>query len=158
MTLAALADLADVIGAFGVIAGLIFVGLQLRQNTQQLRRVEINAMNAEVSPLRQSVMNNAELAEIVAACVANSRAFSATELQRLDSVFWEMSFIAFQMWDRAQTTYFPAADFERTIPSLGPVLTSPVGRTWWQNARTFFRPAFVDALEALMPGLMAPAP
>lgn len=156
MTLAAFADLAEVIGAFGVIAGLIFVGFQLRQNTHQLRRAEINAMNTEASPLRQSVMNNPDLAELIAACVANSRPFNATELQRLDSVLWEMSFISFQMWDRAQTKYFPPGDWERTIPAFSPFLTSVVGRTWWRQARGNLRPAFVAAMEDLMPALKAP--
>lgn len=156
MTLAAFADLAEIISAFGVIAGLIFVGFQLQQNTFQLRRVEINAMNVEASPLRQSIMNNPDLAELVSACVANSRPFTATDLQRLDSVFWEASFISFQMWDRSQSKYFPAGDFERTIPAFEPVLTSPVGRTWWQSARAKFRPTFVAAMEALMPALAAP--
>lgn len=153
MTLSDFADIAEVIGAFGVIAGLIFVGFQLRQNTQQLRRVETNAMNTEASPLRHSIMNNPELAELVSACVANSRRFNPVELQRLDSVFWELTFIYFQMWDRSQSKYFPAGDFERTVRALGPVYASAAGRSWWRNARAAFRPAFVTELETLIPEL-----
>ncbi|OQW57804.1 MAG: hypothetical protein A4S17_04110 [Proteobacteria bacterium HN_bin10] len=156
MTLSAFADLAEVIGALGVVAGLVFVGFQLRQNTHQLRRVEANAMNAEASPLRQSIMNNAELAELVSACIAGSRPLNPVERQRLDSVFWEVTFISFQMWDRSKSKYFSAGDFERTIPAFAALFASAFGRAWWQGARTFFRAAFVAELEALIPELKAP--
>lgn len=52
MTLAGFADLAEVIGALGVIAGLIFVGVQLRQNTRQMQRDEMNSAMAQGSALK----------------------------------------------------------------------------------------------------------
>jgi hypothetical protein len=64
MTLAAFADLAEVIGALGVIAGLVFVGVQMRQNTKQLLRAEYNTAMAQGSALRHLLLSNRETAEL----------------------------------------------------------------------------------------------
>jgi hypothetical protein len=155
MTLAAFADLAEVIGAFGVIAGLIFVGVQLQQNTLQLRRAERNTSNAEASVLRQSIANNCEIAELMAACVGEARSFSPAEMQRINAMFFEMGYLATQLWDRTKHGLFPPDEFDRAMPALAPYLTSATGRAWWRIARGVFQADFVAALERTLPALTA---
>lgn len=156
MTLAAFADLAEVIGALGVIAGLIFVGVQLRQNTLQLRRAETNATNVEAQVIRQSLLNNADVAELVTACVSGSRTFDDVEAHRLTAFFWEIGFQLIQFWDRTRHGLFEWAVFNRTVAIYTPYLTSQHGLTWWRMARTIYQPEFVAALELAIPGLAEP--
>jgi len=47
MSLAQLADLAQMIAAVGVVASLVFVGLQIRHNTAALVRNEHNSTMAQ---------------------------------------------------------------------------------------------------------------
>ena len=52
------------IANFGVIAGLIFLGYEIRQNTVQLRAEAIYSINEAISMLNAGVYNDAVLADI----------------------------------------------------------------------------------------------
>jgi len=156
MTLAALANLADVIGAFGVIAGLVFVGIQLRQNTLQLQRAEKNATNSEASILRQAIFSDGDLAELLSACVRQTRPLDPIEVDRMSLLFWEMGFQLIQFWERTQHGLFKRQEFESLAPMYAPYFTSAFGLEWWRQARLIFRPDFVVDVEHLMPILSAP--
>ncbi len=49
---------------FGVIAGLIFLGYEIRQNTTQLRAEALYSINEAISMLNAGVYNDAVLADI----------------------------------------------------------------------------------------------
>jgi hypothetical protein len=49
---------------FGVIAGLIFLGYEIRQNTTQLRAEALYSINEAISTLNAGVYNDAILADI----------------------------------------------------------------------------------------------
>lgn len=153
MTLAAFAELAEIIGAFGVIAGLVFVGVQLRQNTLQLRRAETNVTNTEASVIRQSILLNSEVAELVTVSMTGSRALSEVEMHRLTAFFWEVGYQAIQFWDRTKNGLFPRTVFDKTIVVYSPYLTSLHGLNWWRFARTIYEPDFVVAIERAIPAL-----
>ena len=49
---------------FGVIAGLIFLGYEIRQNTTQLRAEALYSINEAISTLNAGIYNDAVLADI----------------------------------------------------------------------------------------------
>ncbi len=51
MTLAQLSALAQIVGAGAVLASLIFVGLQIRQNTQSQRVVAVESLAAAIAAI-----------------------------------------------------------------------------------------------------------
>lgn len=157
MTLAEIADLAEIIGAFGVIAGLIFVGMQMRQNTLQLRRAETNVTNAEASAIRQALFGDAEFAELISACVRETRELSPVETDRVHAFLWEIVFQTIQFWDRTKHGLFPPGEFERLAPSYAPYLCCSIGRAWWHDVRRFFRSDFVTDVERVIPGMTSAA-
>lgn len=156
MTLSELADWADVISALSVVAGLLFVGVQLRQATIQLRRTERNATNAEASLIRQSLFMSGDVAEIATVAVNGSRALTQVEANRMTAFLWEIGFQTIQFWDRTRYGLFASEDFARIVPVYQPYLTSQLGRLWWQTARTVFELDFVADLERLMPTINSP--
>jgi hypothetical protein len=158
MTLAAFADLAEVVGALGVIASLLFVGVQMRQNTLQLQRAEKNATNIEAAAIRQAIFTDADFAELVSAWVRQSRPLSHVEIDRLTVFLWELGFQIIQFWDRAKSGLFTRQEFDRLTPLYAPYLTTPLGREWWQFARAVYRPDYVEALERVVPELTQAMP
>lgn len=156
MTLAALADLAEIIGALGVIVGLVFVGMQIQQNTKQMRRAEGNSAMAQGSALRHLIVGSRESAQMIASGVAGAPLDPVDEL-RLNMFFLEVAYSALQVWDRARNKFGPADEFLRVVSIIAPVVTSDRGRVWWAKARTTFWPEFVADFETLLP-LLKPGP
>jgi hypothetical protein len=157
MALAAFADLAEVIGALGVIAGLVFVGFQLHQNTKQMRRGEANSAMTQGSALRQLIMSNRDVAELLVSGLRGAPLDPADEL-RVNSFFSEITYMTAHVWDRVRSGLAVKDEFSRGIlPVITPVMTSPRGLAWWARARATFRADFVADFEALIPALKPPS-
>ena len=72
---------------FGVIAGLIFLGYEIRQNTTQLRAEALYSINEAISMLNAGVYNDSVLADIKIRGEADFLSLSQTEREQ---------FVAFQ--------------------------------------------------------------
>lgn len=159
MTLAAFADLAEVIGALGVIAGLVFVGVQLRQNTKQMQRGEMNSAMAQGSGIRHSIIGNRDFAEVFTAAVSGSRPLDVADEARMSMFFSEATYLAMQEWDRAKHGLAPKDEFARSsLPFLAILLSTPRGAAWWANWKRVYRDDFVAAVEDAIPALKPSPP
>lgn len=154
MTLAAFANLAEVIGALGVIAGLIFVGVQLRQHTEQMRREEANSAMTHGSIMRQAILTNRDVADLLIAGLGNGPLDPADEL-RLNAFFGEVAYNMLHVWDRTTNGLALPDEFARAIHVAAPALASARGKAWWARSRRIYNPAFVAALEAAFPAIGA---
>ncbi len=65
MSLESLAYLAEIVGGIGVIASLIFVGFQIRQNAQATRAATMASVMEQWAQNYQSLSENKKLAEVV---------------------------------------------------------------------------------------------
>jgi len=59
MSIEQLSYLAQTVAAVGVIASLIFVGIQIRHNTREIQRNEHNSTMAQWTVIRQAIAQNA---------------------------------------------------------------------------------------------------
>jgi hypothetical protein len=155
MSLAAFADIAEIIGAVGVIAGLIFVGIQLHQNTRQMQRGEANSAMAQGSALRHLLLNNREAADLIFSGIADAPLQPLDEF-RMNFFFSEVAYMTMHVWDRVRNGLAVEDELLRIVPAMTPVMTSPRGLAWWTRMRGTLRPDFVADLEALVPALKAP--
>ena len=152
MSLAQLADLAQLIAAVGVILSLIFVGLQIKHNTAALQRNEHNSTMEQWTVLRQAIAQNREIAELMTAGLSGERALDAADQLRLEQMLQEYAWASFHIWDRTQRGVFPKGTFEATAGTfLCGLLTTPRGVDWWHNAKgSGFIPGFVVDVDAVL--------
>jgi hypothetical protein len=157
MTLSEFSELSQVVGAVAVVASLLFVGVQLSQNTRQMKRGEANSAMAQGSALRHLLMNNREFAQLLISGLGGAPLEAADEL-RLNALFAEITYMSRQVLDRAKNGLVDDDEFEREIiPQVRPLLTAPRGIAWWRAARSRFPSDFVAAMERSIPVLAAPA-
>jgi len=67
MSLEQLSSLAQIVASIGVIVSLVFVGLQVRQNTGALQRNEHNSTMAQWTVIRMVIARNRDIAELMTA-------------------------------------------------------------------------------------------
>ena len=87
MKLVKLNDWLTLVAHFGVIAGLLFLAYEIRQNTTQLRAEASYSINEALSMLNAGIYNDSVLAEIVVRGEADFSSLSETE---------RAQFVAFQ--------------------------------------------------------------
>ena len=90
MTLETLTELSQIIGSAGVVASLIFVGLQIRQNTRSQRVVAVNSLTAAAVAINLPGMESPLFGKALAAAMADWK--SATRDQRIVAHYFLFSF------------------------------------------------------------------
>src|SRR6476620_3505774 len=144
--------LAQIIASVAVVASLIFVALQIKQNTRALQRNEHNSTMEQWTVIRQAIAQNRDIAELITAGLQGERAMDAADQLRLEQMLQEDAWAAFHIWDRTQRGIFPKGTFEATGGALlGTLLRTPGGESWWRKAKHGgFHPAFVLAVDAVL--------
>ena len=82
--------LAQIVASVGVIVSLIFVGLQIRQNTGALQRNEHNSTMAQWTVIRMAIARNRDIAELMTAGLRGERVIDAADQLRLEQMLAEL--------------------------------------------------------------------
>ncbi|HEY7799018.1 MAG TPA: hypothetical protein VIA80_09655 [Hyphomonadaceae bacterium] len=147
--------LSQVIASIAVVVSLIYVGIQLAQNTGQLRRAENNATLTQFQAIRLSIIENRDVAELLSRGLYSENALDLADELRLESFLSEFTWSTFHIWDRARSGFLDREEFTRGgAPNLARMLCTPRGAAWWQVSKTQFAAGFaeeVDAAIAAMP-------
>jgi hypothetical protein len=156
MSFEQLSSLAQIVASVGVLVSLIFVGLQIKQNTGALERSEHNSTMEQWTVIRMAIAKNRDIAELMTAGLRGERALDAADQLRLEQMLQENAWASFHIWERTQRGIFPKGTFEATAGLiLCDLLTTARGGTWWHSAKhKGFIPAFVSDVDAVL-GLAA---
>ena len=148
----AIVAISQLVAAVGVILSLVFVGLQVRQNTAALQRNEHNSTMAQWSVIRMAIAGNRDVAELMTAGLDGERSMDAADQLRLEQMLAEHAWASFHIWDRTQRGVFPKGTFELTAgPLLCSLLRTARGEAWWRSAKDVgFIPRFVVVVDTLL--------
>src|SRR5450755_4478726 len=152
MSFEQLSYLAQIVASVGVIVSLIFVGLQIRQNTGALQRNEHNSTMEQWTVIRMAIAKHRDIAELMTDGLHGEKVLDAADQFRLEQLLQENAWASFHIWDRTQRGVFPPGTFELTAGAhLSALLATTRGRAWWQNAKHVgFVPAFVADVDAVL--------
>jgi len=148
----AIVAISQLVAAVGVTLSLVFVGLQVRQNTAALQRNEHNATMAQWTVIRMAIAKDRDIAELMTAGLHGERSMDAADQLRLEQMLAEYAWASFHIWDRTQRGVFPKGTFEATAGAMiCDLLRTPRGEAWWRSAKHVgFIPGFVADVDALI--------
>jgi hypothetical protein len=144
--------LAQIVASVGVIVSLIFVGLQIRQNTGALQRNEHNSTMEQWTVIRMAIAKHRDIAELMTTGLHGESALDAADQLRLEQILQENLWASFHIWERTQRGIFPKGTFEWAVgPHLSGLLKTVRGEAWWRSAKHIgFIPGFVADVDALL--------
>ena len=165
MSLEELYFLSQIIAAVALVASLLFVALQLRQNTRQMKSSQLDTKIAsEMAGLQMtqhsvlSLASDETLSEIVARGRQSLTDLSPSERRR----FGHYLMGSLYHTQFAFLVYYEGGSSDNAWQghggNLAPMLRSPGGREWWRRHRQNFVPeyrAWIDGLAGEGP-LMPP--
>ena len=142
----------QIIASIALVASLIFVGLQVRDNTTALQRNEHNSTMAQWTVIRMAVARNRDIAELMTDGLHGRRRLDHADQLRLEQMLQENAWACFHIWDRTQRGVFPKGTFEVTGGALlCGLLKTERGGAWWRSAKHIgFIPAFVGDVDTLL--------
>ena len=150
----AIVAISQLVAAVGVILSLVFVGLQIKQNTRALQRTEHNSTMEQWTVIRQAIAQNRDIAELMTAGLQGERTLDSADQLRLEQMLAEQAWAAFHIWDRTQRGIFSDGTFEATGGALlATLLRTSGGAAWWRTAKETgygFHPRFVSDVDAIL--------
>ncbi|MGD9982093.1 MAG: hypothetical protein AB7H66_08345 [Hyphomonadaceae bacterium] len=149
MTLQDLADLSQIIGAVAVIASLIFVGVQLQQNTKAVRAQMSQAHANGYQQIIAGIAENGEFARIWRVGLADYESLNPDERAR----FLAFTSTLFRFYESSQVQMLGGtldAEHWHTIEQqMTDLATQPGVKVWWKLRRHWHSARFREWLEAL---------
>src|SRR3954466_5893625 len=104
--------LAQIVASLAVVASLIFVALQIKQNTAALQRNEHNSTMAQWTVIRMAIAKHRDIAELMTAGLRGERVPDAADQLRLEQLLQENAWASFHIWERTERGIFPKGTFE----------------------------------------------
>jgi hypothetical protein len=150
MTLAEISQISQTLGSAAVVASLIFVGVQIRQNTNTARAASHHAVSEALNQVNLLWARNSEVTRIWLLGISNRSALTSEDRWRFDSMVRAYLHVCETMYTQAA---LGAGDFGIvTAEENGiKVVFSSVGvREWWAENPFGFSPDFRKYIERLV--------
>ena len=150
----AISSIAEIVGSVGVLAGLVYVAVQIRRNTQSMRISTFASAVRGVQEFHRNLIRDPELLRVYFAGHEDFDALSPEDRLRFHGLMMDW-FLEYQLFKRsfdegAQRGRSFAGrsleEFERHVISL---IRTPGGQAWWRG-ETYINPDTRAELEGLM--------
>jgi hypothetical protein len=146
----AVGAIGEVVGAAGVIASLVYLAIQIRQNTRSVRRSSARQSSEKNAAALRSLADYSELFSGDFLGVDRIADMDPSERTRFDMIFG--------MWMQAKEQDFAdlragILEAEYAVPYqdyVCQVLSCPGGKQWWSERRSWFSASFQREIDDLI--------
>ena len=147
MPLEQLANIAEIIGIFVVAITVIFLAIQMRQNTKMLRSTATQGAHDQMTSIYRPLMTDPSLTDLFMRGLNEPDKLSAVETGQFFS-FWLHAFFIYQNW------YFQTREGfmeEELLNGFSRLMTdlhqTPGLRNFWEQRKYVYAPAFVRYMD-----------
>jgi hypothetical protein len=148
MTLDALGNIGEIVGALGVIISLGYLAGQIRQNTKAIKASSNHAINDAFNGYLKLLIENERAAKILAVGVRNIHELD--EVQR--DTFYAVISMLFNHFENTYLHYrqglLDTEQWDRWAIAIGWYAGFPGIEAWWKNRAGVFTSAFREMVEA----------
>jgi hypothetical protein len=156
MTLQDLGSIGEFVGAVAVVVSLIYLAVQIRQNTHQLEHnAEVLRANAELDSARLStdwnaqVAGDAELTEIWGAGLNDPSKLDATSVARMGMLLGSLFYRLEGLYRLHRRGFLPEESWLPWEQLMRNVLSTPLARAWWEGEMHPFSETFRQRVREL---------
>ena len=139
----------EIVGAVAVVVTLIYLAIQIRQNTESTRTAAETAISQNLAGWLAQGVTDPELGRLYDVAVTDPESLSEEEARRFlwyiaeYFVLLESQFVMFVKGDISQRTW----DVKAHV-LLG-LIQNPLIGSWWDSGATTFNPDFIEYLGSL---------
>ncbi len=157
MTLEDLGNLGEFVGAIGVVASLLYLAFQIRQNTTQMEQntrstefATLNALVQDAQQFRLLVAQDAECMRIYREGLRDFESLNEEERWRFGALMQYLFNNFLMHWRSIHLDLTPPLDVSIATSAILMVLHRPGARRWWREGGESFPAAFQQYIEGLM--------
>ncbi len=147
MSIQDLGSLGEFVAAIATIATLIYLALQIRQNTQATKDQSTRSLVLANSEATGDIARDGELADILMRGAYDRGALNAAEKFRFNCFFFSYYNQIDYAYERYLHGKMEAEPWKKIAKEIPVYIGSPGIRAWWSEDKIRFSPAFVDFVE-----------
>ena len=131
MTLEEIYYISQIVAVIGIFGSLVFVGVQIRQNTRATRAASHNAVSNSLNEINRMFAENADLTKIWLSGLADRQALNPEERWRFDSMSRAYMHVCETMYVQAGLGTGDKSVMLAEEDGIKAVFGSPGVREWW---------------------------
>ena len=143
----AISAISDILAALAVVATLVYLAIQISQNTSAIRSTTTQAAHDQAATLYDVVASDPELGELYSRGLSNPEALSSVETARFFAVLSSATFRAQNWYFQTQSGHMDKELLESWSKVIRQVSGMPGHKRFWAERREIFAPEYVAYLE-----------
>ena len=153
MTIQDLGAIGELIGALATLATLVYIAVQVRQNTEQVRdsarAVRVASLDRTVESFSRyrGMLAQEENATLYARGLDSYASFDPAEKIRFRAMIEEYFFSFQTLYQRIDEELYEREVWERQSQAPAALITTSGGTEWWAERKGIFSKEFQDDLE-----------
>ena len=145
----AIGAIGEIVGALAVFLTLVYLAIQLRQNTRAVQSSAIDSSIGKISAVRQTIYENTDLASLYLKGSKDPENLSEIETLQFRTLVHNMLLAQSNIFSQTKFTDLSTSTWESQIPILQRVIGSPGGKWFWKIYREEFENDFRDEVEKM---------
>ena len=125
MTLGDLGSLGEIVGAIGAVAALVYLALQIRQNTEALRVNSYHQATAELARLLDAIYSNPEFADVFQRGSVDPASLREQEMARFSAYVASFYYAYENLFDLYDKGRVEAEAWENAFQNAWPLFARP---------------------------------
>ncbi|TDG12606.1 hypothetical protein E2F43_13520 [Seongchinamella unica] len=152
MTIEQLGSLGEFVSSIAVVMSLIYVAMQLKQNTTELKRTARRDVFQSYSSIRRSVYTDSGISALIVKAQSVGAELCAEDVLKLGSYYNEQLFCTVQLMFSAtegQLSYSERA-WSATITGIVEEIDSETFRNYWSKKKALYPDEFLAQLDSAL--------
>lgn len=138
----------EIIGGIGVIVSLIYLAIQVRENTK-LQKIESRRYESQsTDPFMSQIVGDPEVAKMFLAGIKDSDSLAEEEYLRFSLLFGQFMAANTMVFEEHEAGLASQDDLDRRTKTISMFLDTPGGRQFWLAYSHNYPPKFQRFIEA----------
>lgn len=150
----AIGAVGEIVGALAVFLTLVYLALQIRQNTSAVRASALDSSITAVGAIRQAVFSSSEVADIYLRGLASIDNLDQVERDRfrliLNNILWSL----WNVYSQASYAGLSTSTWESQRTLIGRILTTPGGQWFWSSYSEEFEQSFREEVDGIVEAML----
>jgi hypothetical protein len=146
----AIGAVGEIVGALAVFLTLVYLAMQIRQNTKAIQASANHASVSEVNQVRTSMYENADLAQIYVQGLAQPDNLDEENRVRFRLLLHNIFLSGSNIQAQTKFTGLSQSTWESQLIILGRILSSPGGQWFWRGSRLEFEKSFREIVDKIL--------
>ena len=149
----AIGAVGELVGALAVLVTLVYLSMQIRQNTKSVQAAAVDSANSQVSRCREVIFADAEVANMFRRGNQDPASLSEDDAIRYRLLIHNIMLALSNSITQASVSGLSESRSEFELPILGRVLATAGGRWFWDTYWHDFDESFQGIIDDLYVGI-----